>query len=304
MKSDEPSIEYEKWATKSLPEALRDFHAINVDDSTQLSELHQHVRYNVFLLDFYLNNFVFPTHAKQFKSKLQASGWDLVLYESTRKGSCQTTGFSGTNETRHQLPMTVKQNDLLGCLHTNAEVLSYLLELRNRRYVRMIETNGSRLSEAGLLRKLLNPHALTRTKEADRIRVLIDAGAQILEHGNKDLAKLWLSIDEDAAAAVFFDSNHRAMVIWGKGKVMPLSASPFAGNLENCLVYIDESHCRGTDLPLPPEARAALTLGPHLTKDALAQAAMRLRLLGKQQSVTFFSPPEVHQSILGKFICT
>jgi hypothetical protein len=35
-----------------------------------------------------------------------------------------------------------------------------------------------------------------------------------------------------------------------------------------------------------------------LTKDALAQAAMRLRLLGKTQSVTFFSPPEVHQSIL------
>jgi hypothetical protein len=54
----------------------------------------------------------------------------------------------------------------------------------------------------------------------------------------------------------------------------------------------------GTDLKLPPYALAAVTLGPHLTKDALAQAAMRLRLLGKTQSVTFFSPPEVHQSIL------
>jgi hypothetical protein len=41
-----------------------------------------------------------------------------------------------------------------------------------------------------------------------------------------------------------------------------------------------------------------VTLGPHLTKDALVQAAMRLRLLGKTQSVAFFSPPEVHQSIL------
>jgi hypothetical protein len=54
----------------------------------------------------------------------------------------------------------------------------------------------------------------------------------------------------------------------------------------------------GTDLKLPPKARAAVTLGPHLTKDALAQAAMRLRLLGKSQSVVFFSPPEVHQSLL------
>lgn len=54
----------------------------------------------------------------------------------------------------------------------------------------------------------------------------------------------------------------------------------------------------GIDLKLPPYVRAAVTLGPHLTKDALVQAAMRLRLLGKTQSVTFFSPPEVHQSIL------
>jgi hypothetical protein len=99
---------------------------------------------------------------------------------------------------------------------------------------------------------------------------------------------------------LLFDANHRAQVIWGKGKEMPLSASPFAENLEGCLVYLDESHCRGTDLKLPPDARAAVTLGPQLTKDALVQAAMRLRLLGQSQCITFFSPPEVHQSIIGK----
>jgi hypothetical protein len=54
----------------------------------------------------------------------------------------------------------------------------------------------------------------------------------------------------------------------------------------------------GTDMKLPSHARAAVTLGPHLVKDALAQAAMRMRLLGKTQSITFLSPPEVHQSIL------
>ncbi|KAF2745985.1 hypothetical protein M011DRAFT_527167 [Sporormia fimetaria CBS 119925] len=301
MKSDEPSIEYEKWATKTLPEALRDFHAINVEDTTQLSELHKHIRFNVFL-DFYLNNFVFPKHAKQFKSKLQASGLDLVLYNPRRKG-CQTTGFSGTNDTRHQRPMTIKQNDLPSCHHTNAEVLSYLLEPRNQKYVRMVDRRQRRLTEEGILRKLLNPHDKPQDQDGhpprwERIRVLIDAGAQILEHGNKSLAQLWLKIDHEAVAAVYFDSEHRARVVWGKGKDTPLSASPYAGSLEECLVYLDESHCRGTDLPLPPNARAALTLGPHLTKDALAQAAMRLRLLGKRQSVTFFSPPEVHQSIL------
>ncbi|KAJ4298924.1 hypothetical protein N0V90_004167 [Kalmusia sp. IMI 367209] len=294
LKSDEPSIEYDKWASKHLPGSLRDYNAINVEDNAQLRELHQHVRFNVYLLDFYLNNFIFPRHAKQFDTKLQASGWDLVLFDPTLKSNSQTTGFSGTNDSRHQLPLTIKQNDLSNLAHTNAEVLSYLLEPRNRHYVRMVDDSGRRLSEEDLLQRLYK--SISNAQE--RIRILIDAGAQILEHDNYSLAKAWLKIDWEATAAVFFDSDHRPWVLYRRGKRIPLLASPFADNLEGCVVYLDESHCRGTDLKLPPNARAALTLGPHVTKDAISQAAMRLRLLGQSQSVTFFSPPEVHQSIL------
>lgn len=132
--------------------------------------------------------------------------------------------------------------------------------------------------------------------------MLIDAGAQILEHDNRSLVKLWLRIDHEAPAAVFFDSQHRPIVLYRRGKEVLLEASPFADNLNEVLVYLDESHCRGTDLKLPATARAALTLGPHLTKDSLVQAAMRLRLLGQSQAVTFFAPTEVHQSILGKLL--
>ncbi|PVI08703.1 hypothetical protein DM02DRAFT_510118 [Periconia macrospinosa] len=289
QKSDEPSIEYEKWTTKNLPESLRDFNSINVEDATQLVDLYQHMRLNVFLLDFYLNNFVFPKHAKQFAVKLQASGWDLILTDPTSASKCRTTGFSGTNDSRHQLPMTIEQNDELKKLsHTNAEVLSYLLADRNRRYIVAVGEDGRRLGETELLDRL----------KEERIRILIDAGAQILEHSNADLATAWLTIDHEASAAVYFDSAHRPWVRYRKGQAMPLVASPFAENLEDCVVYLDESHCRGTDLKLPTRARAALTIGPHVTKDALAQAAMRLRLLGQSQAVTFFAPPEVHQGIL------
>jgi hypothetical protein len=45
LKADEPSVEYEKWATQQLPENLRDYNAINVEDSSQLRDLHQHIRY-------------------------------------------------------------------------------------------------------------------------------------------------------------------------------------------------------------------------------------------------------------------
>ncbi|ORX94071.1 hypothetical protein BCR34DRAFT_608383 [Clohesyomyces aquaticus] len=311
LKSDEPSIEFEKWASVNLPHALRYYNAINVEDSSQLRELHSHIRYNPYLLDFFMNSFVFPKHAKQFETKLQASGWDLVLFNPTGDSNCRTTGFSGTNDTRHQLPMTIKQHDLPNLSHTNAEVLSYLLESRNRRYILAVDSERCRLSEEGLLLRLLNPlgkifnvsarggdHQEKIVDHSERIRVLIDAGAQILEHDNLSFARAWLKTDTDAAAAVFFNADHQAWVLYRKGVSVPLLASPFAEDLEGCLVYLDESHCRGTDLKLPPQAKAALTLGPHLTKDALVQAAMRLRLLGQTQSVTFFSPLEVHQSIL------
>ncbi|KAF2790836.1 hypothetical protein K505DRAFT_281867 [Melanomma pulvis-pyrius CBS 109.77] len=288
LKSDEPGIEYEKWITKDVPESLRDYNTINVEDNYLMCELHRIILYNSHLLDFYMNNFVFPKYAKQFKTKLQTSGWDLVLYDPTSHSNCRTTGFSGTNDSRHQLPMTIKQNDIPKLSHTNAQVLAYLLETRNRRYELAVDTSGKRLSEEGLLDKLKN----------SGIRVLVDAGAQIIEHDNKSFARLWLNKDNEATAAVFFEADHMPWILHKKGKLIPLVTSVFADNLEKCLVYLDESHCRGTDLKLPATTRAALTLGPHLTKDNLVQAAMRLRLLGQTQSVTFYSPPEVHQSIL------
>lgn len=58
--------------------------------------------------------------------------------------------------------------------------------------------------------------------------------------------KVWLEIDQDAKAAVYLGVDHRLMVLYGKGLAVPLVASPFAENLDGCLVYIDESRCRGT----------------------------------------------------------
>ncbi|KAH7383934.1 hypothetical protein BKA66DRAFT_417580 [Pyrenochaeta sp. MPI-SDFR-AT-0127] len=300
-KSDEPSVEYEKWFPKGadIPRELDDYAAINVEDKWQLHDLFNFVQYSASLVDFYLNNFVFPKYAKSFQLKLQASGWNLFPSISARKMGCRVTGFSGTNDSRHQLPMLIKQRDLPHLAHTNAEVLYYLLAPRNQVYVHMSHANGVRWSELDLIDRLAGSYC-RHGKNHTKTRILIDAGAQVLEHSNEDFAKAWLDKDTDAAAAVYFADDHRAWALYRTGKKTPLLASPFAGHLERCVVYVDESHCRGTDLKLPAEATAALTLGQHLTKDALVQAAMRLRLLGQSQSVAFYSPPEVHQGILDR----
>jgi hypothetical protein len=40
------------------------------------------------------------------------------------------------------------------------------------------------------------------------------------------------------------------------------------------LVYLDEAHTRGTDLPFPLGSRAMVTLGPKLVKGKLAQGSI------------------------------
>ncbi|KAI8958454.1 hypothetical protein F5Y11DRAFT_362710 [Daldinia sp. FL1419] len=300
LKSDDPASEYDKWTEdENFPDYLRDWHSINVDDFQQMSQIWHCVRYKVPVIDYFMNNFVFPPHAKQFRVRLQSNGWDIPLFSSTQtdksgknlslsKSRGLTTGFSGTNDIKSLLPLTIRQDDLSSLSHTNAEVLTYLLQQRSRRYVVMADYNQKRLSEIGFL-KLLG-------RLGNGIRVLIDSGAQILEQSNRELAENWLKLDGRAAAALYFDGDS-PFILSKQNTKTPLSASPYADNLNEVLVYLDEAHTRGTDLKFGPRARAALTLGLGQTKDHTVQAAMRLRQLGTTQAVTFFAPPEVNQSI-------
>ena len=274
VKSDDPSSVYDHWSQSSqtLPDSLRDWNVINVDDESQLMQIWLNFRYNVVVIDYFLNHFVFPKHAKQFSVKLRASGWDIPLFSPGSQALARqenvenhskplTTGFSGTNDNRAMLPLTIRQEDLRGLSHTNAELLTYLLQPRNRTYVRAADARGRHLSELDLLQMLCHR----------KIRMLIDAGAQILEMDNLSLAKAWLKIDHEAPAAVYFNAENKASVVYRHGSQIPLLASPFADNLGDCLVYLDEEHTRGTDLKMPTHAKGALTLGLGQTKDQTVQ---------------------------------
>ncbi|KAB8269441.1 hypothetical protein BDV30DRAFT_251350 [Aspergillus minisclerotigenes] len=286
--TDDPSNEYNHLThdVKALPESLQHWNLISTDDERQLREVWNHLRYSVSVINYFLDHIVFPVHARQFSQRLQMSGWDIPLFATERNPTlCQgsipgtlTTGFSGTNDNRGLLPLTIRQNDLPELLHTNAEVLTYLLQPRNRLYVPATHSDGKRLSELQFIKRL---HAMS-------IRILIDAGAHILELDNKGFVHKWMEIDHSAPAAVYFDASSKPWVVDRSKNEVPLLASPFA----------DEAHTRGTDLKFSPFAKGALTLSLGQTKDHTVQAAMRLRQLGKSQSVVFIASPDVHQSIL------
>ena len=136
----------------------------------------------------------------------------------------------------------------------------------------------------------------------------------MLEMTNQRLVEHWLSLKGDIAAGVFFDDADNLAVLTRDGVVESFYSSSFSQCLDQCVVYLDDAHTRGTDLKLPLNFRAMVTLGPKVTKDRLVQGmlllfqsspmstkkfpgCMRMRKLGHGQSVVFCAPPEVDRRI-------
>ena len=202
--------------------------------------------------------------------------------------------------------MSIAQRDLDHQKGTNAKVLACLLQPENDFYI-VTHKDGKRQTTPKFLRLV--------TTQLPEIRVLLDVGAQILDFSNRQVAKKWLNIARAAAGAIYVNENDELTVLTRNGISQLLSSSPLSQQLDRCLVYLDHAHTRGTDIRLPIGSRAAVTLGPRVTKDALVQGSfwgrhsiaeshclwfsgcMRMRKLGHGHSVMFFAPPEVDRSI-------
>ncbi|KND91632.1 hypothetical protein TOPH_03917, partial [Tolypocladium ophioglossoides CBS 100239] len=203
---------------------------------------------------------------KEFPHKLSASGWDLA-----NPKKYPLTGFSGTNDSQHVLPISVTQLGLASQTHTNALVLCRLMRPENS-VVSLAEMGLRGICKSRELLGLI-------TKMDPEVRVVLDVGALVLDMTNEQFAHEWLKITEgrdDIQAIVFCSSND---------------------DLDRCVVFLDEAHTRGIDLRMPSNYRAAVSLGANLTKDRLIQACMRMRKLGVGQSVVFCMPEEIETKV-------
>ena len=95
----------------------------------------------------------------------------------------------------------------------------------------------------------------------------------MLEYQNAELAKYWLKLKTEVSAVVYFQDDD-LVVLSRDGVAEPFITSPFNQQLDKCLVYLDDVHTRGTDLKLPGNSQAAVTLGPKVTKDRLLQGSL------------------------------
>ncbi|KAH6696404.1 hypothetical protein BKA61DRAFT_637227 [Leptodontidium sp. MPI-SDFR-AT-0119] len=191
---------------------------INLSNAGQYSrEVFPPLRFVKGLINFYISTIIFPAKIKEFPHKLSSSGWDVA-----REKTHPTTGFSGTNDSRYVLPLSITQGDLPPQLSTNAKVLDCLLRPEN-----------------SFMALVLNPP----------VRVILDVVRAWLLRVSKSVAQ----------AVIFFDTRNEICVLSRDGTTEPLLVSPFA------------KFKRGTDLRMPANYRAIVTLGPGLTKDRLVQ---------------------------------
>ena len=284
--SDQSDIEYQAWVQDApgLPTPFKQLQGINLKDRPQcVSEVFPALRYAKSVVDYFLARIVFPKEMKEFPFKLSASGWDL----GKRKAQ-PVTGFSGTNDSRPLLPIDVHQLDTAEQEHTNAVVLVHILQPENG--IVLMDSAARDVSDA--------QHLLDTVLSLDPpVDVILDVGAQILELVNVEVARTWLSKHPMKLAAVFVNDSDELSVVDRDGRVDVLRSSSFFTRLDTCLIFLDEAHTRGIDLVLPTTYRAAVTLGAGLTKDRLVQACMRMRKLGKGQTVVFCISPEIQTKI-------
>jgi hypothetical protein len=261
-KSDQGGIQYDEWvdtASPDLPPAFCQLSGVSVKDRHQcMMEVFPGLRYSKKAIDYYLSFLVFPKAMKEFPQKLSASGWDIGAVKTH-----PVTGFSGTNDTLHLLPLSVKHLDLPSQSHTNALVLQYLLQEETSVELLPPRTAGHGSDAEHLLALVV--------RMQPEVRVILDCGASILEQNNRQVAEAWLGLRDSCIQAVVFFHDEELSVLDRAGRIEPLQTSPFAKQLDVCLVYLDEAHTRGTDLKLPRSYRAAVTLGQGLVKDKLTQ---------------------------------
>ncbi|KAB2568646.1 hypothetical protein DBV05_g12675 [Lasiodiplodia theobromae] len=258
LRESDPLSEYVSWAKDCHTLPVQSLYGVNLEDEKLWEEsIFPHLRFSKSAVDYFMTSVVFPHEGKEFPAKLSTSAWDIPSELRS------TTGFSGTNDNKFLLPLSIPQQDLPQLHRTNAMVVSMLLQEKNRGYLEAKDAFDKKLDTDGLLKLVcaLKPS----------VQVLIDVGAQVLESTNHDVARQWLRLSSEAKAAVYFDASDELLVIDREGFVERLFASPYHRNLDSCLIYLDEVHTRGVDLSMPTHARAAVTLGPRTTKDRLVQ---------------------------------
>lgn len=287
------SEEYAEWlhapgsSASSIPGALDSVNKLDISSDSCLALASQYFSYNMAAINFWLNYNILPRETMQFPSRILAHPWHLT--DNKYRG---VIGFSGTSDNKMLLPLHVRQSapstpDAISISATDGKMVSMFVEKATK-----VTCLSEHVSETPTWRLLL------QIVVREGAVALIDCGALMVGVSNKDAASELLSLisNEQIRGVVYFETSSGTWVVRNRvGMVTDLHRSPV--HERDAFVYFDERRCRGSDMKLRPDAKAAMTVGPGICKDKLMQAGGRMRQLDRHQTLVLVTIPDVEKKI-------
>jgi hypothetical protein len=251
------------------PEALAKFDDIlkvDMSNKLQFDMIYNSLCLSMEVICFWMNEFVFPLETYQFPSKRATNAWNLA--------DSNTVGFSGTDDNRFLLPLSVLQKPAKkeALRATNGHMIDLILKSTQKKI---------RILDSGTSDELKLWEIVVKECQTLRTRALIDVAGLMAGSRNHEVAeRLASSVDASLfRGVVYFNADSKTWNVYEmeNKRDMPLRNSSLAE--AECFVYFDESRCRGSDMKLRNEACALVTLEPKMTKDKFLQGCARMRKL-------------------------
>ena len=282
--------------------ALDNVQKIDLSNEQQLTTVFNVYRYNVEVINHWLNYIILPVETMQYPSRLQHSAWHLA---DNALGTA--VGFSGTRDNSRLLPLQMKQAEVeedpkvpFPIRGTDGKMLEHILE--NPEYITLSAGAATALQVPNPQRTggdgtavwcaVLN---LVVERGAD---ALIDCGALMNGATPAEAAENLLPrLNSKRFQGVkYFDTYLKQWAVLDRlGRRLDHRKSSIRDR--DAFAYFDESHCRGADLELRHDAAAIVTVGPGMCKDKLMQAAGRMRMLGRSQTLSFTGTEDISAQI-------
>ena len=251
-------------------------HLLDMGDADYLRMLYRMLRYSALVIRHYLENLVFPEVTAHQASKLSANGQELggeMLF-------ARRIAFSGT-------PSSLLPLEMGECAYQKGDDAKMLRTLSDPAVVSHHAVDDG-WSPASLLKSV----AALRPP----VHALIDAGALVTGFSNRAVAAFLLPLlGAEFEGVVYLEQGGHKRILLRHGAAMDLERCGLPP--ERRFSFYDQVHTTGIDVPQTPSARAALTLSKDMTFRDYAQAAYRMRGIGKGQRILLFVIPEVARLI-------
>jgi len=272
------NITFKRWVENTDLNQLQ-LEEIAEDDQTIINQLHHILTHNQDTIFTYLDSVAFPK-IEQHQTKISSNPLDIggsILFK-------RRIGFSGT------LQNAPTYSDLLTTqidLSSDGKMVELLNREENRHAQTIHHTDPS----------LLMQELQLSFKDFNDYKALIDVGALFKGIPNHIVAqKLLGSLDKDIDTVVYFDDKKNQMVELNRyGEITDFSETKTP--MDRRFTYYDQVHTTGINVPQAQHAKAFITIGNGINARDIFQGSMRMRNLGKGQSLTFLVPSNIHLDI-------